>query len=257
MYRFKVVVTIICLGLAIAGSAPAVQADDWNKKTVVTFSQPIEIPGDIILPAGTYVFKLLDSASDRHIVQIFNEDQTHLYATILAIPNWRLQVTGKTVMTFGESPVGVPQPIRSWFYPGANSGEEFVYPKRRAMELAKLTNQPVIAMPVEMETVITRPVRSATDEPVIILREAPLTAIRPTGEEVAVADIVTTQPSQEPLPDARLADDDRSASVDRLPQTAGSLPLVGLLGLLSLGAGVALWFASKRSLQVKSAKIVR
>jgi hypothetical protein len=257
MYRFKVVMTIICLGMAIAVSAPTVQADGWNKKTVVTFSQPIEIPGDIILPAGTYVFKLLDSASDRHIVQIFNEDQTHLYATILAIPNWRLQVTGKTVMTFGESPVGVPQPIRSWFYPGANSGEEFVYPKRRAMELAKLSNQPIIAMPVEMEPVITRPARSATDEPVIILRETPLTAIRPTGEEVAVAEVVTRQPWKEPLPDARLTENDGAASVNRLPQTASLLPLVGLLGLLSLGAGVALWFASKRSLQTTSAKSLR
>lgn len=257
MNRFKIVLAVICLSIAVAGLAPAAKADGWNKKTVATFSQPIEIPGGIILPAGTYVFKLLDSASDRHIVQIFNEDQTHLYATILAIPNWRLQVTDKTVMTFGESPVGVPQPIRSWFYPGANSGEEFVYPKRRAMELAKLSNQPIIAMPVEMEPVITRPARSATDEPVIILRETPLTAIRPTGEEVAVSDVVTRQPWKEPLPDARLTENDRAASLDRLPQTADSLPLVGLLGLLSLGAGIALWFASKRSLQVKRAKSLR
>jgi hypothetical protein len=69
------------------GVFTSVKADDWNKKTVVTFSQPIEIPGGVVLPAGAYIFKLLDSSSNRHIVQIFNQDQTHIYATILAIPN--------------------------------------------------------------------------------------------------------------------------------------------------------------------------
>jgi len=101
-----------------------VKADDWNKKTVVIFSQPIEIPGGVVLPAGAYFFKLLDSSSNRHIVQIFNQDQTHIYVTILAIPNWRLSVTDKTVMTFGERVAGEPQAIRSRFYPGANSGQD-------------------------------------------------------------------------------------------------------------------------------------
>ena len=85
-----------------------------------------------MLPAGTYVFKLLNSSSNRHIVQIFNKDQTKIYATILAIPNYRLQPKDKTVITFNESVKGAPQAIRAWFYPGANWGEEFVYPKAKA-----------------------------------------------------------------------------------------------------------------------------
>jgi hypothetical protein len=72
--------------LAALAFSPSVKADDWNKKTVVTFSQPIEIPAGVVLPAGAYIFKL-DSSSNRHIVQIFNQDQTDIYATILAIPN--------------------------------------------------------------------------------------------------------------------------------------------------------------------------
>src|SRR5688572_15354606 len=117
-------------------------AQNWNKTTRVTFSQPVEIPGISaqVLPAGTYVFRLLDSLSDRHIVQIFSEDQSRLYANILAIPNYRLRPTDKTVMTFTERSAGSPQAIRAWFYPGDNSGQEFVYPKARAVELAKITN---------------------------------------------------------------------------------------------------------------------
>jgi LPXTG-motif cell wall-anchored protein len=237
MNRVKVIVTIFCVSLMALVFSPGVEADGWNKKTVVTFDQPVEIPGDIVLPPGTYVFKLLDSLSDRHIVQIFNEDQTHIYATILAIPNYRLQVADETVITFGERAAGEPQAIRAWFYPGDNSGQEFVYPKRRALELAKVTNEQVHTMPSEPE--ITTPAKSERDEPVEALKDAPLTAVKPRGEEVEIAQI-TPQPAEQ-TPDA---DTERP---EQLPQTASSLPLLGLIGLLSLGAGFALLAIRKRA----------
>jgi hypothetical protein len=241
MNRIKVVATIFCLSLAFLAFSPSVKADGWNKKTVVTFSQPVEIPGGIVLPAGTYVIKLLDSLSNRHIVQIFNEDQTHIYATILAIPNWRLDVTDKTVMTFGERAAGDPQAIRSWFYPGDNFGQEFVYPKRRAVELAKITNLPILAMPTELESEITKAAKSVDDEPVVALKHAPLTAVKPTGEEVEIAQVITPPPAQQK------ETADATERMEQLPQTASQLPLLGLIGLLSLGAGLALMGVLKRT----------
>jgi hypothetical protein len=241
MNRIKVVATIFCLSLAFLAFSPSVKADGWNKKTIVTFSQPVEIPGGIVLPAGTYVIKLLDSLSNRHIVQIFNEDQTHIYATILAIPNWRLDVTDKTVMTFGERAAGDPQAIRSWFYPGDNFGQEFVYPKRRAVELAKITNLPILAMPTELESEITKPAKSVDDEPVVALKQAPLTAVKPTGEEVEIAQVITPPPAQQK------ETADATERMEQLPQTASLIPLFGLIGLLSLGAGLALMGILKRT----------
>src|SRR5438045_2247567 len=131
-----------CIALLCTVFSGTASAQFPNKKTTLTFSGPVEIPGvdAQVLPAGTYVFKLLDSQSDRHIVQVFNKDETHIYSTILAIPNYRLKATDKTVMTFSERAVGDPQAIRAWFYPGDNSGEEFVYPKKRAIALAKAAN---------------------------------------------------------------------------------------------------------------------
>src|SRR5688572_15795625 len=133
-------------------SATASAQQGWDKKTMVTFSAPVEIPGISaqVLPAGTYVFRLLDSPSDRHIVQIFSQDERRLYANILAIPNWRLKPTDKTVMTFSERRAGEPQAIRAWFYPGDNFGQEFVYPKKQALELAKVANVPVLFIPDEV-----------------------------------------------------------------------------------------------------------
>src|SRR5207248_4559916 len=127
---------------------------------------------------------------DRHIVQIFNKEETHVFSTILAIPNYRLKATNKTVMTFAERKAGDPQAIRAWFYPGDNSGQEFVYPKSKAIELAKITNQPVLYIPDEVAPNIVATVASATEPPVIVLREVPIRAVRPTGEDVALAEVV-------------------------------------------------------------------
>ena len=130
MKRFKAATTVGCMALLGVILAPGAKADDWNRKTVITFSAPVEIPGVHlpgwgVLPAGTYVFKILDSQSDRHIVQIFSKDELTVYATILAIPNYRLEPTGKTVFTFWETPPGQPKALRAWFYPGDNFGQEF------------------------------------------------------------------------------------------------------------------------------------
>lgn len=245
MNRIKVMATIFCLSLAALAFSASVKADAWNKKTIVTFSQSVEVPGGVVLPGGTYVFKLLDSASNRHIVQIFNEDQNHIYATVLAIPNYRLQVTGKTVITFVERAAGEPQAIRAWFYPGDNFGQEFVYPKSRAVELAKQTNSPIYAKPSEMESEITKPAKVLNEEPEMASKQSQDTAVKPAEKEVEIAQAVepppvktTPTPQEEPA-----ATPER---MERLPQTASQLPFWGLIGLLSLGAGLALMWVSKR-----------
>jgi len=240
MTKFKVAGLMLVLALVVLAFPAMVRGDDWDKKTTVTFSGPVEIPGvgvegggGQVLPAGTYIIKLLASASERHIVQIFNESGDHLFATILAIPNHRLQPTSQTVMTFRERAAGEPQALRAWFYPGDNFGQEFVYPKKRAIELAKLTNTPVLAMPTELAVKTTLPIERADDPAVITLEQAPVEAVKPTGEVVAVTEVV------EPPPE-------KLAAAESLPETASSMPLVGLLGLLALAVGGALSLIVKR-----------
>jgi hypothetical protein len=228
-----------CLALIGVVTSPAARADDWNRKTVMTFSGPVEIPGVhlkgwAVLPAGTYVFKILDSQSDRHIVQIFNKDETQVLATILAIPNYRLKVTDNTVVTFRERPAGEPEALRAWFYPGRNYGEEFVYPKAKAVELAKETNAVVLFTAAEVPVEVEQPIKTV-DEPVVAqLKEAPVMAIKPTGEEVELAAVVTPLPADEPV------------AQTTLPATASTMPLIALLGLLALGGAVVLRSAQRR-----------
>jgi hypothetical protein len=214
---------------------PTARADDWNRKTVIIFSGPIEVPGvgQHSLPAGAYVFKILDSQSDRHIVQIFNQDETQVLTTILAIPNYRLKPTDKTVITFRERPAGQPEALRAWFYPGREWGEEFVYAKSRAIELAKERNTPVLATRTEVATA-----------PVEALKTAPVEAVAPTGEPIELAQVVEPPPAATTQPAT-------VASNELLPKTASPLPLIALIGLLTVGAGFGLSAFSKRVVRTK------
>jgi len=234
MKRFNFVAIICCFVFVALAITPRVKAQTYNQKTILTFSEPFEVPGvdAQILPAGTYVFTLVDSLSDRNIVRISNEDETHVYTTILAINNYRLKPTDKTVLTFKERGEGQPEAIKAWFYPGYGYGQEFVYPKKRAIELAKVVNEPVLEMPLETTDVV----------PAETLKSVPVTAVKPTGEEIAVAEVVETPPAAVAAQAAPVA-----VVAQTLPQTASSLPLFALIGLLSLCAGFTLLIITKRT----------
>jgi hypothetical protein len=242
MKFFKAAPTVVCLAVLGVAFSTSAKADETNRKTVITFSGPVEIPGVHlqgygILPAGTYVFKILDSQSDRHIVQIFSKDELTVYATILAIPNYRLKATDKTVITFRERPAGQPEALRAWFYPGREWGEEFVYPKARALVLAKETNTPVLFTPAEIAPEVTVAIKTPAEPVVVALAQAPVMAIQPSGQEIEIAQVVTAPP-------VVLAQNEPA----RLPATASSLPLMALLGMLALAGALSLGLIQKRSL---------
>jgi len=205
MRRF--VLAMAAVGLLAFGLTSSARADAWNKRTILTVHETIQVPNKV-LPPGTYVMKLLDSPSDRHIVQIFNADETKLITTILAIPNYKLTLSGKTVFTFWEMPPGQPRALRAWFYPGDNFGQEFAYPKTKAVQIAAVARAPVPAVeaekPVELESA---PVIEVTPPPAPVV-EAPV----PVPVEIAAA----------------------PAPIPELPKTASPYPLIGLAGMVSL-----------------------
>ena len=237
MKLLKGIGTALSLAVLCLLVAPKAKADDWNHKTKVTFSEPFEVPGvgQHILPAGTYVFKLMDSPVDRHIVQIFNEDETHVFATILAISNFRLKTTDKTVITFRERPEGEPAALKAWFYPGREYGDQFVYERSRALQLATESNEAVLSTPVV-------PASGTAED----LNTVPVQAVSPTGDTVDTSTVVDTPPvvAATPVEQAAAAAPEPAVAA-ALPKTASNLPFVGLAGLLMLGGGFVLLGLSK------------
>lgn len=230
----RLALAIASIGLLGAALAPTVRADEWNKKTIMTVNESIQVPNKV-LPPGKYVMKLLDSPSNRHIVQIFNADETHLETTVLAIPNYRLEPTGKTVFTFWETPPGQPKALRAWFYPGDNFGQEFAYPKSEAVSIAAAAHTTVPTTYAENESQLTTARVGTVNEQ---------GQEQPMPEQPQQTAQATPPPAPEPTP-APVAEPAATPAPtpQSLPHTASPLPLIGLAGLLSLGAFFALRLA--------------
>ena len=188
-----------------------------------------------VLVAGTYLFKIAD-ANDRHIVQISSADGKTIIATVMTIPDYRLTPTNDTVIRFREVPPGSPEAVRAWFYPGRTIGEEFVYPKPRAIALAKASNVPVPAVAVD-----------AVD--VAALKTAPIVAVTPDEKEVPVTAAIQTTPvavGTVARNDAPIARDEPA----QLPKTASALSLFIALGTAAVGLAFGLAAFAKRTATV-------
>jgi len=256
----RLIKTVCCAAALTALLAPNALADEWNKKTILTFSGPVQIPG-ATLPAGSYVFKLADLAGNRHVVQVFDKDEKKIYTTLMAIPNERLDPTDKPVVLFSERATGSPQAVKVWYYPGDPIGNEFVYPKSQAMRIARETHTRVLAtndepkttenkageIPVEMKTAALGYFdengnwQSEADKPVAT-SNAPAPANTPT--QTARAE--TTQTPRADMSQAPRTQTTQSTGTtgtrparQHLPRTASSLALFELLSGLSMAGGFA------------------
>jgi len=235
------------LGLASLLIPGVAMADQWNKKTYITVGEPVQVPGKVLQP-GRYVMKLMESPSNRHIVQIYNEREDQLQTTVLAIPNYRLQPTGKTEFQWWETPAGQPRAMRAWFYPGDNFGQEFAYPKTEAVAIATATNEAVPTTYAEKESELATARVGTVDKAGTEMELDRQTYSQPakTEENAQIAqatpqpapqpEIAQNTPAAAPVTPAPADEGSRGRS---LPRTASPIPMASLAGFLALGASIA------------------
>jgi len=264
MKHFSLLQTGAIAALAVCTTlAPISKADTWDRKTVITINNPLEVPGAVLQP-GKYVIKLFNSNSDRHIVQIMNEREDKLMALTFAVAAQRLDASDKTIMTMYEGANGQPEALRTWYYPGDLIGQEFLYPHKQALQIserskkkvpeasesesAAIESKDVDAAAVNLKSSTSRNENAEraeasvkTEEPVVIAQAtpppSPVTLTAQAQEMPATAQPVVT-PQAAPQPSA-------STLPETLPQTAGDGPLAALIGSLSLILAFGLWGARR------------
>jgi hypothetical protein len=243
---------LLALPVSVAAQGPV------NQDTFFTFSQAVELPGKT-LPAGTYFFQLADSPSNRHIVKVMSQDRTQLHATLMAIPFYSNErPPDEPQVRFMETPAqaaggaATTNAIKIWFYPGNSTGHEFIYPRSQAMQIASRTSQSVLTTKtdaeISAESELTRVDRAgaetavdtsnrATTEQTAATQPAPA-PVTPPQPETRTAETQTpaapaTPPMTEraPAPAPELNGDPERTD---LPNTAGLLPLLAIIGIGSL-----------------------
>ena len=252
--RAKMLATITCAAIAMVGLSSAVKADPWNKKTIITINEPMQVPTKVLEP-GKYVFKLLDS-NYRHVVQVFNEDESKILATIVAIPNERLKPRSKSEFDFWEVPAGQPQALRAWFYPGDNFGHEFAYNPDMAGKLTAYnkTSVPITyaesdkdltTAKIEQSKIETAPEVAQVTTPAPAAEVTVAVPVETPAPQPPAADVsVAAAPEPAPVASERIQADRPPAE---LPHTGSSYPAIALGGLLSLAMFAVLSLRTKRT----------
>lgn len=199
------------LAVLIAGVA---RADTYDKRTVFTFNRPISLPG-VTLPAGEYLFRIVDTETSRKVIQVLSGDGKTPYAMLHSIPEVRRDASDKPEVRFMETAKGQPSAVKTWWYPNERIGYEFIYPKHQAQELAKVVAEPILTTKVE------------TAKP----QEAELERIAPSGQETPV----TVVPEPAPIVPTGIAQEGTVAEArTELPVTATRVPMFGLIGVIAL-----------------------
>ena len=213
-----------------------------NQDTFFTFSQAVELP-KTTLPAGTYFFQLMDSDSNRHIVKVMSQDRKQLHATLMAIPYYSNdRPPDDPQVRFLETPAAngaaATNAIKIWFYPGNSVGHEFIWPRDKAMQLAKATGEPVLTTKTDEESSELTRVDSAGAEAAVTMEASAETQPAPAPQREQVGALATPPAEPAPTPEPRVAPAPAPAPEPAprsdLPETAGVLPLLALMGLGSL-----------------------
>jgi LPXTG-motif cell wall-anchored protein len=227
----------------------------FSRMTHVTFSGPVEISGKV-LPAGTYTFRLNALPGNLgNVVEVQNADGTKTIMNVLTIADYRLTPTSKTVVTFDERTGNSPDAVRAWFYPGENYGHEFVYPLKRAQQLAAANNVNVPAVP-----------EGTADEN---LKSAHVTEATPSGSETEVATDESNRENPSPAPAAVPVNNNPPATTNYnndqtntknevasnqpLPKTASDTYSIAMLG--GLLVSIALFIGVLRRVKAHGEKI--
>jgi hypothetical protein len=248
--------------MLLVAAGPGIFADDHDKKTDVTITAPVEVPGGVVLQPGTYMFRLMEATGNRHIVQIRSEDGKKTFAITMTAAARRVEPTDKTVLTFYEMPADSPQAVRQWFWPGDLDGQEFLYPHKRAVEISRLAKRTVPEASAEEQTVaektvdadaqatvteataqVTETHTSENETPARV--DAAPEPVNTAAVETAPAPVDTTPAPRPELlaqanpPAVQSSSSEKSSDDSTLPVTASDLPLITVIGFMALAAALA------------------
>jgi hypothetical protein len=201
---------VVVAAIALMTPAPVRGAETYDKLAFLSFNGPVQIPGGT-LAAGTYRFRLTNPDTSRNVLQVLSNDGVIVYGMFHTIPDLRTSLTDEAIVTFRETPAGVPPAMRSLFYGGEYRGYEVVYPKGGPNVIAPEVWQPEIRY---------------TIEPIAAPEPQPEPVIEPAVEPLAPVEPPVAEPVGEPAPE--------------LPRTASPLPFLAAGGLATLLAGLGL-----------------
>jgi hypothetical protein len=116
---------VVLLGVLATSTTGAIP--NARRTTNFTFKASVALPG-VTLPAGSYVFEVMNPDTSADLVRVMNRERNRTY-TMQFTRRVQRPASGdlKAIVALGESPAGTPQPIKTWFPDNETTGREFIY----------------------------------------------------------------------------------------------------------------------------------
>jgi hypothetical protein len=255
----------MCLLLVLAVAPATVHGQEdsqWYRATRLTVVEPIQVPGMVLEP-GVYMMRLANT-TDRHVIQIWDETSREMLTTFFGASD-QLELPGvddtanEIVLEFEETPAGTPDRIDTWTYAGQTTGLAFLYPDDQDQIVQSwMASQPGSRI-ADADTGDTEPAVAETVSPEPSEREEVAEAAAPPPAAQPVPQVSRNEPQPVPRTEEpetqtapQIAQNQEQSQTDEaqglgqnpgpttLPRTATTLPLIGLLGIVSLTLGLLL-----------------
>ena len=242
MNSSKALRAILGLSLGVTLYASTAQAQPEDKRTFFTFSGPVALPG-VTLPAGRYVFRIVDTTTTRKVIQVLSDDGKKPFVMANTIPDQRRDPVTDATVSFYETPRGTPAAVKTWWYPGESTGYQFIYPRAQAKEIAHNTGKAVLT--TKTETTKTEETKTAAltrvdesgkdnDTDAAGFRDESANATVFNRNTPAVTDNTPQQSAQNnAAPRDQFPAQQSRVARNELPKTGSELPFVALLGMVS------------------------
>lgn len=116
---------VVLLGVLATSATGAIT--DNRRTTYFTFSGSVQMPG-VVLPAGTYVFQVVNPETGGDIVIVRSRDSKQVHFMKFTRSVYRAQ-RGKldSTLSLGESAAGNPPTVKAWYPQYETRGREFIY----------------------------------------------------------------------------------------------------------------------------------
>jgi hypothetical protein len=137
-----------CAAVVMLGSP----SDASAHHTYFTFSQAVQIPGNVTLPSGRYEFRIIQTTSTRRLIEVRDGNTEKLHATVFVVPAEHSGPSEKSQIRLTEARENEVPAVLFWWDGGGRRGYEFVYPREQALRLSRATRTSIAMSTLPMST---------------------------------------------------------------------------------------------------------
>jgi hypothetical protein len=124
-FHTKIAVVMSVATLFIVFGSMAVAEDDASWKSMVNFTESVQI-GSLVFAPGSYSIERISSPADRYIMSVYSIERKQWEGIVMGVPAHRVDTSKVLDLTFTKQAHAEPQLLEYWFHQHSLDGIKFL-----------------------------------------------------------------------------------------------------------------------------------